>query len=106
MWRAIGVIITLLPLIILGIFAWNLWMDTEEWLDSVVVMPRDGPKDVSRSVSNELKTFWHIAREYYPDANDLSKVVKEIEKANPHLDPNRLQVGQNVILPRISSSDT
>ena len=69
------------------------------WLDTpIVTIEREGPKDVSVCVSRELPTLWHIAREYYPDKH-TGMMVEEIRKANPGLDPGRLQIGQVVVLP-------
>jgi hypothetical protein len=75
--------------------AW--WGDLQAWLDAPMVYA-DGPRDASVCVSSELKTLWHIAREYYPGRH-TGEMVEEIRKANPHLDPGKLQIGQVVVLP-------
>ena len=75
------------------------WVDGYRvWAETPIVFEAEGPRDVAVCVSSDLPTLWHIAREYYPGEH-TGAVVFEIQKANPHLDPGLLQIGQEVILP-------
>jgi hypothetical protein len=73
------------------------WEDYQAWLVTPIAY-YNGPKDASVCISSEFRTFWHIAREYYPGQH-TGAMVDEIRKANPGLDPGRLQIGQEVVLP-------
>ena len=75
------------------------WVDGYRvWAETPIVFEAEGPRDVAVCVSADLPTLWHIAREYYPGRH-TGAMVDEIRKANPGLDPGRLQIGQEVVLP-------
>lgn len=104
MARAIDVVIVVSVLLlavvaggrtIQAVMVW--WEDLQAWLETPIAFA-DGPNDAMVCVSARLKTFWHIAREYYPGKH-TGEMVEEIRKANPHLDPGKLQIGQEVVLP-------
>ena len=68
--------------------------------EPVVTVEAPIPRDVATSVSRELPTLWHIAREYYPGYH-TGQMVDLIRKANPDLDPGKLRIGQTVWLPSV-----
>ena len=99
-WVDNVIVYATLLLALLGGWGARGWVEGyKAWLDTpIVTIEQEGPKDVSVCVSRELPTLWHIAREYYPDKH-TGRMVEEIRKANPDLDPGRLQIGQVVVLP-------
>jgi hypothetical protein len=94
------IVLVLVAAALLGGWGARGWVEGyKAWLDTpIVTIEQEGPKDVSVCVSRELPTLWHIAREYYPEKH-TGMMVEEIRKANPGLDPGRLQIGQVVVLP-------
>ncbi len=98
-WVDNAIVYTALLLALLAGWGVRGWVeDVKTALERPVVVASEGPKDVSVCVSRELPTLWHIAREYYPDKH-TGMMVEAIRKANPDLDPGRLQIGQVVVLP-------
>ena len=60
-----------------------------------------GPEPLPIAVSVEPgDTLWSIAVEFYPGRH-TGEIVHEIRKANPGVDPGRLQVGQRIVLPEV-----
>jgi hypothetical protein len=94
------IVLVLVAAALLGGWGARGWVEGyKAWLDTpIVTIEREGPRDVAVCVSADLPTLWHIAREYYPDKH-TGMMVEEIRKANPDLDPGRLQIGQVVVLP-------
>lgn len=68
------------------------------WNNRVAAGPQPNPETV---VVGPGDTLWAIANAYYPGMH-TGKVVHEIRKLNPEVDPGRLRVGQTVKLPQLN----
>lgn len=68
------------------------------WLDTPIVVANDAPQDAAVCICPELWTLSHIAITYYPDKN-VQETITAILAANPDLDPQKLRIGQVVVLP-------
>lgn len=100
--RTMAIMLVLLLMIgsilyLLGAYVARPWLDKLDKAEASTVMSTTtatvGPGD----------TLWHIARDKYPDM-DPRRMVYEIRKLNPEVDPGRLQIGQEILVPEIAPS--
>jgi len=65
---------------------------------ATIPLPPPDPECGTHWIVRAGDTLWHVARTCYPHV-DRRMAVDAIQRANPGLDPGRLQVGQRIVLP-------
>lgn len=71
------------------------WLDKLDKIEASAV-----PVATTTVIIEPGTTLWHIAREWHPDT-DPREIVYIIRQLNPGLDPGRLQVGQQILVPEV-----